>query len=211
MVPGLWKHNTRPIQFTLVVDNFGVKYVGEKYFHHLQKLLKQHYVIKFDWSGQRYIGITLLWDYHQRQVHLTMPGYTKKALKLFQHNAYKKQNMPYPMTAIKYGAKQQYAQQESTAPPLDENGKKFIQQVCGKFLSLGQAVNSTLLCPISAIAAQLSKPTKDTMNYTTQFLDYVATQEEAILIFSASGMKLAVHSDASYLSEPKARSRVLGF
>ena len=25
LVPGLWKHDTRPIQFTLVVDNFGVK------------------------------------------------------------------------------------------------------------------------------------------------------------------------------------------
>ena len=26
LVPGLWKHDTRPIQFTLVVDYFGVKY-----------------------------------------------------------------------------------------------------------------------------------------------------------------------------------------
>ena len=27
LVPGLWKHDWRPIQFTLVVDDFGVKYV----------------------------------------------------------------------------------------------------------------------------------------------------------------------------------------
>jgi len=27
LVPGLWKHTTRPISFALVVDNFGVKYV----------------------------------------------------------------------------------------------------------------------------------------------------------------------------------------
>ena len=26
--PGLWKHVTRPVWFTLVVDDFGVKYVG---------------------------------------------------------------------------------------------------------------------------------------------------------------------------------------
>jgi hypothetical protein len=26
--PGLWLHNTRPILFTLVVDDFGVKYVN---------------------------------------------------------------------------------------------------------------------------------------------------------------------------------------
>ena len=35
LVPGLWKHDTRPIQFTLVVDDFGVKYVGEEHAQHL--------------------------------------------------------------------------------------------------------------------------------------------------------------------------------
>ena len=64
LVPGLWKHDTRPIQFTLVVDDFGVKHVGEEHVPHLQRVLKQHYDIKSDLSGQRYIGITLLWDYH---------------------------------------------------------------------------------------------------------------------------------------------------
>jgi hypothetical protein len=29
LVPGLWKHDTGPIQLTLVVDDFGVKYVGK--------------------------------------------------------------------------------------------------------------------------------------------------------------------------------------
>ena len=43
-----------------------------------------------------------------------------------------------------------------------------------------------------------------------QFLDYFSTQEEAILTFNASDMKLVVHSNASYLSKPKARSRAGG-
>lgn len=29
LVTGLWKHGWQPIQFTLVVDDFAVKYVGE--------------------------------------------------------------------------------------------------------------------------------------------------------------------------------------
>ena len=29
LVPGLWKHDWRPVQFSLVVDDFGVKYVGK--------------------------------------------------------------------------------------------------------------------------------------------------------------------------------------
>ena len=36
LVPGLWAHKTRPIIFTLVVDDFGVKYVGKEHAIHLQ-------------------------------------------------------------------------------------------------------------------------------------------------------------------------------
>ena len=48
------------------------------------------------------------------------------------------------------------------------------------------------------------------MQQTQQLLGYIATQEEAVLTFNASDMKLAAHSDSSYLSEPKARSRAMG-
>ena len=30
IIPGLWKHESRPILFTLVVDGFGVKYVKQR-------------------------------------------------------------------------------------------------------------------------------------------------------------------------------------
>jgi predicted glutamine amidotransferase len=45
------------------------------------------------------------------------------------------------------------------------------------------------------------------MQYAKQLLDYLGTQEEAVLTFNASNMVLAVHSNASYLSKPKARSK----
>ena len=48
------------------------------------------------------------------------------------------------------------------------------------------------------------------MHYTKQFLDYLGTQEEAVITFNPSDMFLAVHSDASYLSKPKAYSRAGG-
>jgi hypothetical protein len=53
LVPGLWRHNTRPIQFTLVVDNFGVKYVGKEHARHLKKVLKMHYKLTCNWIGTR--------------------------------------------------------------------------------------------------------------------------------------------------------------
>jgi hypothetical protein len=139
-----------------------------------------------------------------------MPNYVNKALKLFGHKIRKQQHTPYPCAPVIYGAKVQYAKQKTTSPPVDAKTKKFIQQVCGKFLFLARAVDSTLLCPISAIASQSAHPTEDTLRYAMQFLDYVASQEEAVLTYNASNMILAVHSDASYHSEPKARSRAGG-
>jgi hypothetical protein len=139
-----------------------------------------------------------------------MPGYVKKALKQLRHEMKHQQHFPYPCAPIKYGATKQYTMPESTAPPLDAQGKCFIQQLCGKFLFLGRAIDSTLLCPISALAAQSSNPTEDTIRCATQLLDYLGTHEEAILTYNASNMILAVHSNASYLSKPKARSRAGG-
>ena len=42
------------------------------------------------------------------------------------------------------------------------------------------------------------------------FLDYMASQEEAVLTYKVSDMVLTIHRDASYLSEPKACSRAGG-
>ena len=211
LVPGLWTHKTRPIQFSLVVDDFGVKYVGEEHAKHLENVLKEHYKVTCDWTGGRYIGIHLDWDYNNRRAHLSMPGYVDKALKQFGHKKpTKPQDSPFRCAPINYGSKKQYAKQDSKAPLLDKKGKKFVQQVCGKLLFLGRAVDSTLLCPISAIAAQAATPTTDTLEQTIQLLDYLASQEEAVLTYRASDMQLAAHSDASYLSEPKARSRAGG-
>ncbi len=69
------------MQSTLVVDNFGVKYIGEKHALHLEQTLKEIYKITVKWDRGQYIGITLDWDYNQWQVHLYMPGHIKKALK----------------------------------------------------------------------------------------------------------------------------------
>jgi hypothetical protein len=37
--PGLWLHKTRPISFTLILDDFAVKYVGKQHAEHLRNAL----------------------------------------------------------------------------------------------------------------------------------------------------------------------------
>ena len=127
----------RSVQFTLVVDDFGVNYFGEEHTLHLKHTIKENYTVTSEWDGRRYIGITLNWDYKKRKVHISMPQYVTKALKQFNHKLQKKHHQPYPSTLIIDGAKNQYANPQSTAPLLDRKGNKFIYQVCGKFLFLG--------------------------------------------------------------------------
>ena len=60
-------------------------------------------------------------------------------------------------------------------------------------------MDPTLLTPLSAIASQQSAPTEATMEKSKQLLDYVASQDDAIITYNASDMILAGHSDAGYL------------
>jgi hypothetical protein len=83
--PGLWKHNCRPIVFSLVVNNFGVEYVGEENAQHLLDTIQKFYKCLCNWDGEGYCSLTIKWDYEGRKVHLLMPTYVQKALKCFQH------------------------------------------------------------------------------------------------------------------------------
>jgi hypothetical protein len=74
----------------------------------------------------------------------------------------------------------------------------------------GRAVDATLLVALSSIASAQAAPTELTLSLIKQLLDYVSTHPDAILTYERSDMVLAVDSDASYLSEAKARSRVGG-
>jgi hypothetical protein len=58
-MPGLWKHFSRPILFTLVVDDFGVKYTNQGDVDHLIGSLKKDYELTKDWDGDLYCGIKL--------------------------------------------------------------------------------------------------------------------------------------------------------
>ena len=87
--PGLWTHKIRPINFTLVVDDFGVKYLVKQYALHLKLALKDKYKVTTDWEGKLYIGIQLKWDYEKGKVQHSMPGYVRAAQHYFQHKKHK--------------------------------------------------------------------------------------------------------------------------
>jgi hypothetical protein len=57
--PGLWLHKTRPIAFSLIVDDFAVKYVSKQHADHLRNSLLQSYELTTDWEAKCYSGMSL--------------------------------------------------------------------------------------------------------------------------------------------------------
>ena len=120
--PGLWYHKTRPISFTLVVDNFGVKYIGKEHVDHLILCLKQSkYKLSEDWTGNLYCGISLNWNYKAGYVDISMPEYIKKKLHEYGHLFPKRiQTCPCSPEPKSYGAKAQ--------APLPTDESKLLDQ-----------------------------------------------------------------------------------
>eukprot|EP00804_Cyclotella_cryptica_P020090 CCRYP_014884-RA/>CCRYP_014884-RA protein AED:0.24 eAED:0.24 QI:0/0/0/0.75/0.33/0/4/0/1279 len=186
IVPGLWRHKTRPIQFVLVVDDFGIKYIQKSDLDHLVHALQKYYDVTVDLEGKEYVKIELDWDYANKKVHLSMAPYLQKALRQFDNIVpTQRHDSPYPYIEPKYGAKQQFAEYDQSAP-VGEKEQKYVQQVTGKFNWYARGVDGTLLTPISALTAQQAKPTQATMKRVQQFLDYAATQEPAVTTYRAA-------------------------
>jgi hypothetical protein len=85
--PGLWLHKTRPIDFSLVVDDVAVKYVGKQHADNLINALLKIYELTTDWEEKVYSGMSLKWDYKNRTCNISMSGYVSNVLSKFQHDA----------------------------------------------------------------------------------------------------------------------------
>jgi len=213
LTPGLFRHQNYPnIAFCLTVDDFGVKYVDKKEALHLKDTLEKHYEVTTDWEGTNYCGLDLDWDYDKRICDISIKGYVKKALQRFEHPPPSRpQHAPSKWTAPVYGAPQQFAEDEDTTQALRKEQTRLLREIIGTFLFYARAVDNTMLVALGTLAAAQSKGTEATMDAAVHLLNYAASHPDAIVRFRASDMILHVHSDASYLSEPKARSRVGGF
>jgi hypothetical protein len=186
--PGLWLHKSRPIAFSLIVDDCAVKYVGKHNAEYLRNALLQSYELKTDWDGKVYSGMSLKWDYKNRTCDISMPGYVSNVLGKFQHDAPKhSQHTPSKYATPLYSGKTQYATQDET-PPLTAKKCLNIQKVTGSVLYYARAVDPTVLMPLNDIATEQTKATEKTQAATNKLLDYLATHPDAIIRYHASDM-----------------------
>ena len=117
--PYLWRHHTTDLVSSLVVNDLVIKYKRKEYANHMLKSLWEDYNINEDWTDDKYLGLTLKWDYANKNVRVFIPGYVKVALLKFQCEVTKKlQYALHPWNQPMYGAKTHYADTD-TAKSLD--------------------------------------------------------------------------------------------
>ena len=175
--PGLWWHVTRPIQFTLVVDDFGLKYIGNKHVEHLIKALKKDYKLAKDWESNLYCGITLDWNYEEGYLDISIPGCTEKLIQRVRHEKPKKpQHNPYQDPPQIFGTSAQNTVLPKKSAELDERIFRRVQQVISGIPYYNCAVDITVLPALGTIVCAQSQATKITKKKVSQLLDYLATK-----------------------------------
>ena len=133
--PVLWKHNTRATIFTLVVDDFAIKYESKQNADHILQALHANYTISTDWDASLYIKIMLDWNYTTVYVDLSMPKYVARALQKFKqalqkfHPDNKPEYSPHKHVEPNYNQKVQYAESIDDAPPLDSVDINLIKKM----------------------------------------------------------------------------------
>ena len=207
----MWKHDTRPIKFCLCVGNFGIQYHNQQDAQHLIDALRKNYSITIDWNGSNYCGMQLDWDYKNRHMDISMPGYIPKLLNRIKHEQPTKPvHAPHQWNKPVYGKTRQYGTPEDTSPRLNPTKLKQTQSIVGSLLYYARAVDPSMLPALNEISINQAQPSENTWKKILTLLDYVHTHQNATIRYHACDMCLHVDSDAAYLVLPKARSRLAG-
>jgi hypothetical protein len=61
-------HKTRPIAFSLSVDDLEVKNMGKQHAYQLQNALLRSYELTTDWKGKVYSDMKLQWFYKKQDM-----------------------------------------------------------------------------------------------------------------------------------------------
>ena len=135
---GLWTHQDRDINFTLVVNYFGIKYMNKNGTDHPIAALQAKYEVSQEWIRGLYCIITLKWNYTAILSYIETKDYVKDTLYKFQNPTPTiMQNLPHQWTAQNYGStapQLAHPTDYSTALNIDE--AKNYHYVVGHFFTM---------------------------------------------------------------------------
>ena len=127
LVEGDFKYETRQIDFTLIIDDFLIKYFHNEDLEHLCKALGKYSKFNVDVKAKQYVGI-------------------------FEHEASTKPHYgPLCYAASQLGSRVQYVKVDKS-PVLSKDKITFIQCIVGKLLYYARAVDPRMLHAINDIS-----------------------------------------------------------
>jgi hypothetical protein len=143
---------------------------------------------------------------------LSMPGYVTNALTSSGKLDVKGANFPIVYTPPVYGAKSQTIPADGPpANPLTEAQTTTVQEIIGVFLYYARAVDPMMLTAVNKLGSRQATADTSIFKDTDRLFQYASRYRNAVTRIRPSDMQLNIHSDASYLSESKSRSRAGGF
>jgi hypothetical protein len=147
-------------------------------------------------ADSKFCGMTQEWQYDKGHVSISMPGYIEKALQRFTHlPPSRPQHSPMP---VQRPTTAPVSKTQSSLTPPSRTMHRASTAYNSTILFYDRAIDSTMLVAQSTLAAAI------------QLLSS-ATHPDAAARFYKSDMTQYVHSDASYLIETRARSRLGGY
>ncbi len=209
--PGLFAHKTSLIWLTMVMDDFGIKYVGKEHADHLMSVLHGFCEVEEDWTGLLYCKIIIDWYYQERYLDISMQNYISKKLLKYKWQTPKwPQFCSFSPAPVTHDKKLNMIIPKPESPKLDKAGKTYMQQVVGSFLYYVRTINMTILHALSEIALQKANPTKWTLLCVTQLLNYMTKNPNEKRRFQDLGMILNIFPDAFYLTATQVKCRAGG-
>jgi hypothetical protein len=213
-VPCLFEHATNKTTFTLIVDDFGVKYTGIENFNHLVSILKLRWPVKTDLTGRKFIGMRLDWYYDAElpHVYLDMPTTVPDAIaKFYPNGTCKGASTPSTYVAPFKKGPPDLGAIVDTSKPVSPEAKLFIQQVVGVFLFYARMIDITMLPAVRAISEHQSSPTEKTLADTHQLLRYAYSHPNHRIKFEACDMVSAAQATLDKIYYTKGKKLMINF
>ena len=186
--PGLWKHITRPISFSLVVDNFGVKYIDKADVDHLIVALKK--TLWNIWKLDRRIILR-----HHTKVELLQCN-TEAICKYLHVRLHHKKIAKIPTCDIKTPATCTISliTKEILHGGTRTNQNRWLKSrkprrnklLFSSILYFAISVDANILMSLSKVSIVQFKAKAQTMKNLHQLLHYLGTHPEATIWYYAS-------------------------
>jgi hypothetical protein len=210
----LFRHHTHFTAFTLVVDDFLVRYSQPSELDHLVSCLSTLYELKVhrDLPRYTYFGYTI--DYSPTSpspcMVFSMPNYIPSMLSHLcpsgcgSASSPAVYTSPVPHTDLSLHLPPSPITTLST--PASPAEKTWIQQVVGSLLFYARALDLSLLTAVCQLSSHQSTPTQHDLTSAHRLLNYASSHPNPHKTIHPSSMALWTCTDASFLSRPKSGS-----